>query len=67
MRCPPEMCMERPSVTNRFRWAWAVCQPDAHWAELQSGSHENKLIAIRQCENAYYLEFRRWQEETGYD
>ena len=37
--------MDRPHPTNRFRWCWAICQPDANWGVWQSGHHYDKTQA----------------------
>lgn len=35
--CPPEICIEKPSQHNYYRWCWGVYQPDQVWAPIVEG------------------------------
>jgi hypothetical protein len=63
MRCPPEIVMERPHVTNNFRWCWMICQPDANWAEIRAGSSEGRQRAEQEAMTALAIETRIWENE----
>lgn len=63
MRAPPEVVMLPPSTDNGFRWSWSVCQPDAHWAEIYAGGHEDKLRAIRDADTMLAIATRQWEDE----
>lgn len=49
---PPEVVIEPPSQNNGFNWVWAVCQPDAHWAELEGGRASSMEAAARAAQDA---------------
>lgn len=48
---PPEIVIEPPS-RNRSSWFWAICQPDAAWAEIRSGYALTREEAARKAQKA---------------
>lgn len=48
---PAEMIIEPPTLTC-CSWTWAICQPDAHWAEYTNGKSCSKEQALKDASNA---------------
>ena len=54
MLVPAEICIEKPSDHNNWRWTWAVCQPDACWGEWAAGTSADYQSALRTAQTVLY-------------
>ncbi|SHG27422.1 hypothetical protein SAMN02745206_03594 [Desulfacinum infernum DSM 9756] len=60
---PPEIVIEPPS-RNRSSWFWAICQPDAAWAEIRSGYALTREEAAREAQKAMAEEIAGREREV---